>query len=130
MQLQRGSTHRPTVLLVDDDNGFRESLAEGLLAFGFQVHEAANGIDAFDLLEHMEVPDAVVLDLSMPGMHGWEFLEELRDDPPLSKLPVIVLTGSADARAPDADALLHKPVALADLVRVLREELDSPPEPP
>jgi len=79
------------VLLVEDDETAREVVREGLERDGWTVTEAGNGRIA---LEHLETlnPDAIVLDLMMPEMDGFEFIAELREHPEWRKIPVIVVT--------------------------------------
>jgi CheY-like chemotaxis protein len=125
---QRGdapATGPPRILVVDDDAAMREAVIEGLVARGYSAWGAADGIDAFDRLEREGAPDVVVLDLSMPGMNGWEFLEELRDDGAYARVPVVVVTGCPGAHVPDADAFIVKPVRLEEILRAVEEEIDA-----
>lgn len=114
-----------SVLVVDDDNGFRQALAEGLAVAGYNVWTANDGVDAMAQLEKRGDPDAVILDLSMPGMNGWEFLEELREDPELCNVPVVVLTAYPHSRVADADAFLIKPASLDQILVTLSEEMSD-----
>jgi two-component system sensor histidine kinase/response regulator len=132
--VQRGSsTECPgegnrIVLIVDDDGEVRGALAEGLSGRGYDVWTANDGIDAFDTVGRRGKPDAVILDLSMPGMNGWEFLEELREDPELCEVPVLVLTAFPRSKVPDADVFLIKPATLEQIVSALAEEMSDRPE--
>ena len=83
------------VMLVDDDPGMRLSVREALSRSGYEVLEAENGSQAISLLEEDDTaPDIILLDLIMPIMNGFEFLEKFRNDLQ-SPIPVIVIT-SAD----------------------------------
>ena len=83
------------VMLVDDDPGMRLSVREALSRSGYEVLEAENGSQAISLLEEKDTaPDIILLDLIMPIMNGFEFLEKFRNDLQ-SPIPVIVIT-SAD----------------------------------
>ena len=83
------------VMLVDDDPGMRLSVREALSRSGYEVLEAENGSQAISLLEeNNSAPDIILLDLIMPIMNGFEFLEKFRNDLQ-SPIPVIVIT-SAD----------------------------------
>jgi CheY-like chemotaxis protein len=113
----------PCVLVVDDDSELLGALAEGLTQAGYAVLIARDGLDAFDAVERLRRPDAILLDLSMPGMNGWEFLEELREDPVLCHIPVIVLTGYSRSRVEGADAVLTKPLSLDRVLSALSEEI-------
>ncbi len=107
-----------------------------LSSAGFSVTEAVNGRQALDTLERQPAPDAILLDLMMPVMDGWEFRALQKRDPVLRKTPVVVLTA---ANTPQADAIdaahvLHKPLSLESLVGTLQRIVDagrrraSPPE--
>ena len=78
------------ILLVDDDELFRESLALNLVDAGFAVSEADSGAAALALLKAGPAPDLVLLDWKMPGMNGIELLRRMREDG--VGLPVIFLT--------------------------------------
>jgi PAS domain S-box-containing protein len=82
----------PTVLVVDDEAATRELLGELLGSQGFRSMVAADGRHGVELaLAHR--PDAVVLDLVMPGMTGFEVVRELRDHPEGRNLPILIFTG-------------------------------------
>ena len=80
-----------TVLVVDDESDIRGLLADTLLDAGFQVIEAANGDTALERATR-DRPDIVLLDISMPGMDGYEVLWRLKEKPDTKDLPVILLT--------------------------------------
>jgi len=81
----------PRVLVVDDESGSRELVAEILRAGRYRPIPAANGKDALKLLSESGA-EALVLDLVMPEMDGFEVLKHIRSDPRLRKIPVFVLT--------------------------------------
>lgn len=89
------------LLLVDDDDVACESVVRGLRKHDvtYPVHVAHDGIEALEMLragprQGITGPIIVLLDLNMPRMNGFEFLQELRSDPDLYKLVVFVLTTS------------------------------------
>jgi PAS domain S-box-containing protein len=82
---------RGLVLVVDDDVRVRRLVVETLGALGLDLAEAADGEEALVAIAERR-PDAVVLDLVMPGTDGFEVLERLQDDPTTRTVPVIVLT--------------------------------------
>jgi two-component system, OmpR family, KDP operon response regulator KdpE len=86
---------KPSLLVVEDEPGFSRLISLCLVREGFDVHTASNGEDALDLAAEIH-PDAVVLDLGLPGMDGLTVLKELRER---TNMPVLVVTG---ARTPDA----------------------------
>ncbi|MDB4942054.1 MAG: hypothetical protein JWP97_1588 [Labilithrix sp.] len=87
----------PTVLLVDDDVEMREDLAALLAERGYALKQAPNGVIALKMMLEKR-PDAVVLDLGMPVMDGYEMLRRMRAHPDLRKLYVIVASGLGAAR--------------------------------
>jgi CheY-like chemotaxis protein len=120
---------RPYVLLVDDDGELRESLAELFEDEGYVTALAANGKDALDLLRASELPDLIVVDLMMPGMNGWQFIDEQRGDPRLRGIPVLIITAGRNIGAEALAAeILFKPFHLDDfLERVGRLSGHRPP---
>jgi two-component system response regulator MprA len=118
--------HVDHILVVDDDDEIRASLRRGLVAAGFTVSLAADGVAA--LRQILEAPpDLVVLDIMMPGLDGLEVVRRLRNGD--DQLPVVMLT-ARDA-VPDrvagldagADDYLVKPFALSELVARIRVRL-------
>ena len=87
---------RPIVLVVDDDNGIRESLSEMLAEDGYSVASVADGSQALSWLRHrtQPIPVVVLLDMMMPVMDGKDFLHEKARDPNMSDVPVIIITAS------------------------------------
>jgi CheY-like chemotaxis protein len=88
------------ILLVEDDDDIREAAADLLRDAGFEVAEAANGREALKKLAQRE-PDErcelIVLDLMMPVMDGWEFRRRQLADAAAREIPVLIMTGVADA---------------------------------
>jgi DNA-binding response OmpR family regulator len=106
------------ILLVEDDAPLRSILAEALREDGYAVEEAADGRSALDAMQ--ATPDAVVLDLQLPHLDGPGFIRELRDHPGRGRVPLLVVSGAAQAAdAADrlgADALVRKPFDLDELL--------------
>jgi CheY-like chemotaxis protein len=87
------------LLVVDDDPSIRETLAEILHDEGYTVMTAANGQDALDRLRESDAtPCVILLDLMMPVMSGPEFYDEMRSDPALAEIPVVVISADGNAR--------------------------------
>ena len=86
LALEKGS-----VLIVEDDPDTWRLLSLTLAEHGFNVRSAADGREALDRLAEA-TPDAIVLDLIMPVMDGFAFLDHVRLDPVWSKIPVVILT--------------------------------------
>ncbi len=122
------------ILLVDDDPMDVRLTTEALSKSKVRnsVHAATDGRDALAYLrregEYADAarPDVILLDLNMPVMTGHELLEELKDDPDLRSIPVVVVTTSDEdediARSYElqASAFVTKPIGLDQLARVVR----------
>ena len=121
---------RPRVLLVDDEPRIVASLSRviGRLAPELDTAQAHSAEEALDVLAMCEVA-TIVTDVHMPGRDGFWLLEQVRHDPLLRGIPVVVLTGTGEhaikRRALDlgANDLLAKPIAPADLVARIRASL-------
>jgi CheY-like chemotaxis protein len=83
------------VLLVDDDLDILEGLAELLADEGYDVATATDGQSALNQLRTGRHPCAILLDLMMPGMNGWDFRAEQMADDDLKDIPVVVITAGA-----------------------------------
>jgi signal transduction histidine kinase len=113
------------ILLVEDDQVVRTSIAETLQALGHYVTQAADGAAALTQLGH-ERPDLMITDYLMPGMTGAELMRKAREVFP--DMPMIIATGYADMRAIEdsigSDILLRKPFQLADLEASIAQALE------
>jgi CheY-like chemotaxis protein/anti-sigma regulatory factor (Ser/Thr protein kinase) len=110
-----------TVLVIDDEAVVRELMQRFLTKEGFRVLTAASGEDGLRLAREQR-PEAITLDVMMPGMDGWAVLCALATDPELADLPVIMLTIVDDKKmgyALGASEYLTKPIDRARLVAVL-----------
>ena len=112
------------ILVVDDERAVRESLRRALELEGYEIELAADGNEALYRLEVTEEPDAVILDVLMPGVDGLEVCRRLRRAG--SKLPVLMLTArtEVDDRVAGLDAgaddYVTKPFALEELLARMR----------
>lgn len=82
-----------TILLVEDDPALRDSVASFLHESGYEVEREGTGVAALSRLRGGMRPSLILLDLMMPAMTGWDFLREMRGDPSLDGIPVVVLSG-------------------------------------
>jgi CheY-like chemotaxis protein len=118
-----------SVLIVDDDVDIREILAETLTETGFDVRTACNGLEALDAVRGMKVrPAVILLDLMMPIMDGYGFLEQRERDPALASIPIAIVTagyGVDRDRLGEDIPILRKPFNVPQLLGVLRA-LSSP----
>jgi two-component system cell cycle response regulator DivK len=132
--MTKSKSSRPRVLLVDDYPDAREMYSEYLQFSGFDVTEAANGMEALQRAAD-DAPDIILMDLSLPVMDGWEATRRLKADPRTADIPVVALTGHALAGISDGakqagcDAFVTKPCLPEDLVREIRKVLDEPSTP-
>ena len=129
------------ILVVDDEPMVRETLGQVLSDEGYEVDLAVDGESALERV-HAARPDAILLDLMMPGMNGRQFLQALRDEPAYERVPVLIMTavhglevnlatlGASEVveKPFNVDELLNK-VALA-VYRSRDESTSIPPLPP
>ena len=89
---QDASPSAPRILLIEDDASVRDSLGEALRHDGFDVATACDGRDAIERMRNGCRPAAILLDLMMPVMDGWDFRQHQLNDPTLREIPVVVIT--------------------------------------
>ena len=66
------------IMIVDDEQDFREMISIMMQKEGYDVVEVGNGIECFDMLKNGHIPDLILLDVMMPGMNGWEVFTKLK----------------------------------------------------
>ena len=105
------------VLIVDDEADIRATVSAMLEIEGYDVDEAANGVDALHAIERRE-PDLILLDMRMPVLDGWGFERELRRRG--HRTPIVVMTAARDAARWAAEiaasAFVAKPFGFDDLI--------------
>jgi CheY-like chemotaxis protein len=115
---------RGRVLLIDDDEVLRGTVGAVLQAEGFEVIEARNGLHALQQLMRSPLPSVILLDMTMPVMTGFEFLEYKEQDPRVRHLPVIAVTAyDKVATIPGVVRVVRKPFDLSQLLELLRSVL-------
>jgi CheY-like chemotaxis protein len=107
---------RKVVLVVDDEQGLLEVMRFALEGEGFEVETARNGMEALQRLRTGRSPSLVLLDLMMPVMSGWEFLDEVARLPALAPPPIVVLTAAGSMGVPGAAEVVRKPYDLGVLL--------------
>ena len=116
--------NRP-VLIVDDDLDIRELLAEALEELGFDVVTAANGLEALTLVRNMTTPPSIILlDLMMPVLDGYGFLEQRAKEAMLAAIPVAVISaghGLDPSRLSEAARIIPKPIDVGLLISVIND---------
>ncbi len=111
-----------SILVVEDNDIAREGLAVVLRQAGYLVDMEVDGAGALKRLREGPLPDLILLDMLLPGVDGWQFMEQRRRDPRLFSVPVVVTTGLGVA-APDwaaslgACGCLRKPIETDALLR-------------
>jgi len=110
------------ILIVDDDDSLRDLLRLHLSNAGYEVRVAEDAIAA-GYMSFMDLPDLIISDVNMPHMDGFEFIEAMRGDPTLAKVPVIFLTsfeeGNERGRELGAVGYLTKPVRADKLLEMV-----------
>jgi CheY-like chemotaxis protein len=130
---QRGSgtrLKRPLVLVVDDMPDNREMYMEYLESVGFRVVGARDGATAVRLARDLG-PSIVLMDLSLPGMDGWEATRILKSDPTTMAIPVIAVSGHAEpayrtrAFLVGCDRFVAKPSLPSEIAEIMVGILDE-----
>lgn len=109
------------VLVVDDDEVMRSVVVNVLSDEGFDAREASDGKEALAVLKREPLPRLVLLDLMMPGVSGWQVIDEMSATPRTARVPVVILTSlDKSDDLPTSHLVLHKPIErelLLDTVR-------------
>lgn len=128
------SDRHPLILLVDDSAEAREMYAAHFASVGFDTEQACHGFEALEkALKHR--PDAILMDLRMPKLDGWEAVRLLRNRPQTRDIPVVALTGDSDiehlklARNAGCSAVLLKPCPPAEVHAAILRLLAPPADP-
>ena len=120
----------PRVLLVEDNEMNRDMLSRRLIRRGFEVIFAVDGQQGIDLARS-ERPDIILMDMSLPGMNGWDATRAIRDNPEVSKTPIIAPTSFVilDLATPVAVAI-PPTLALATVKSASLASFSAPLNPP
>jgi two-component system, cell cycle response regulator DivK len=119
------------VLVVDDYQDTREIVREVLCDAGYEVLEADNGKEAL-ATANVRVPDLILLDLSLPGLDGWQVAQRLRANPRTSAVPIIALTAHSASLEHDraltagCSAVVVKPCYPDDIVAAVQRYATGP----
>jgi CheY-like chemotaxis protein len=113
--------------VVDDDPDIIDALADVLTGAGYEVVSAGHGGEALEYLRKHAAPALILLDLFMPVMNGWEFLQQFEKDPALAPIPVIVISASREpwSYLRRKDLVLRKPLQMDLLLAAVREATKS-----
>ena len=115
----------PKILIVEDNEDIRSALRMVLELENFECMEAENGIEALTVLKNSSLPELILLDMLMPKMNGWEFVDEIKKDAtqPIANIPIVAVTATTEKvqRTPgEIQAVIRKPLEVDDLLRVVR----------
>jgi len=123
-------TKKPVLLIADDDPEILTMLSLRLSKKGYDVIEAADGVQTLRQAREKQ-PDLVILDVMMPGKNGWEVARELRSDPNLRNVGIVMLTAIGEKvnelTSPlyGADEYIDKPFDFGDLEARLKKVLEA-----
>ena len=130
--------HKPKILMIDDDPDLVASTQVVLEKSGYEVATALRGVEGL-VKARADTPDLIILDVIMPEMDGFEVCEELKSDPTLAHVPVMMLTGFSDKVAEtsisvsrgfslEAEDYVDKPVRPRELLRRVQKLLPKRPK--
>jgi DNA-binding response OmpR family regulator len=116
----------PTVLVVEDETNIRQFVMVNLKARGYDVLQAPSAEEG---LQHLRDggPEALILDIKLPGMSGWDMLKVIIAESILPHIPVIIMTASplsaqtGELVYPHIAATLIKPIGAADLILAVKK---------
>ncbi len=116
-----GGTQHGRVLIIDDDLAMRETVFRMLTKAGFTVDVADSGAEGLEKARVLR-PQIITLDIAMPGISGWQVLSQLKADPDLRHIPVVIVTmidRQAKGFALGADEYIQKPIVREQLIETL-----------
>lgn len=122
----RGGVMKEKILIVDDQFGIRILLNEVFQKEGYQTYQAANGIQALDIVKKHD-PDLVLLDMKIPGMDGIEILKRMKVIDPEIRVIIMTAYGELDMiqEAKDLGAITHfaKPFDIDDIRAAVKKHM-------
>ena len=123
--------NQASILIIDDDGHFRETLTDALGLRAFKIHTAESGTGALKTLEN-STPSLILLDVQLPDMHGFELCRMLKKSTRLKDVPIVFLSAKyvepadrAEGLLAGADSYLSKPISLDALWDEVRYLLDK-----
>ena len=117
------------ILVVDDDDDFREALCEVLSEAGYPVEQAGDGEAALKRVA-AEAPGVVLLDLKMPVLDGWGVVERMRKDPRTAHIPILILSAYGfewESELLGAQGFIPKSVGMEEILDRIRRIAGPPP---
>src|SRR5262245_31832464 len=116
------------ILIIEDEEIFRQATACALERKGYEIHEAGDGVEGAEVARRL-LPDLIICDINMKRMNGFALLEALRQEPATSAVPFILMTGMSDAESMrrgmnlGADDYLSKPFTAPQLFSAVEARL-------
>jgi CheY-like chemotaxis protein len=111
-----------TILIIDDEADLRDVLKLSMELEGYRCYTAADGEEGLEALEQIPRPGVILLDLMMPGLNGWQFLDRLRSHPPLGEIPVVVMSAfSRMLGAMGGVEVVRKPIETDALLGIVKK---------
>ncbi|MFP5384896.1 MAG: response regulator [Bacteriovoracia bacterium] len=109
-------------LVIEDDEAIRESLKLLLEFEGYTVYTASNGKEGLEILKEIPRPCIIFLDLMMPVMNGWDFIETIEKDVVLAKIPVVIVSAFADSgKSLHVKGIVKKPIDINVLMKIANQ---------
>lgn len=116
--------HKKRILIIEDDANIRDVMKMALEFDGYSVATAKDGKEGLRELAENPHPDLILLDLMMPIMNGWEFVEAKKSDPTIKAIPVVVVSAySEKAKIIECKAFVEKPLELETLLKAVKENI-------
>ncbi len=110
------------ILIIEDDKSIREMMKSVLEIEGYGVMAAENGHQGIMALGNMPPPDVILLDMMMPVMNGWDFMDFLKTNSAGAQIPIIIVSAFAEtARSVKPQAVVNKPVQLKELLTAIEK---------
>lgn len=120
MEQNEKQSGNKSILVIEDDKEIQESLKMALELDGYNVFTADNGKEGIEKLRKMPTPCIILLDLMMPVMNGWEFMEVIGKDLMLSTIPVVIVSAVGDKKGiPKTEGYIKKPIDLDALLNTV-----------
>ena len=115
------------VLIIEDEQEIRDTLRELFEFEGYKVLTAENGAEGLRMLQEIRRPCIILLDILMPVMNGWEFLEARQRNQELASIPVAILSGIAEKpdSIPGVTFFFRKPVNFERLLKLVDEQREA-----
>ena len=122
---ERDAAKRCLVAIIEDDTEFRNMLRELLEEEQYRVVAVSNGAEALEMLRG-DVPNVILLDVSMPVMDGFDFLRIRNDDPRLAQVPVVLVTNAKPHERPTVGVndVVRKPIDIDEILFAIKRYCD------